>query len=125
MNDQTPPPSDSVRFASWACLGVAVACSALAVPFVLFSQNVMTRTYADAFQMNMSLPIATKVALQPLFVWLFPALALVGLVKEALIASRTRALLVNISLCLAVFLAVLLYSTALQLPFYSVVCHLK
>ena len=122
MSETTPPPSDSVRFASWACLGVAVACSALAVPFVLFSQQVMAQTYE---RMGMMLPPATEIAIRPLFVWLFSALALVGLVKEALIASRAKTLLVNIARCLAVFLAVLLYSTSLLLPFCTITSHLK
>jgi hypothetical protein len=123
MDEKPVSPAAPARLASRISLGIAIACALLAVPFVLFSRDVMIQTYTG-FKMEQGLPGLTQLALHPLALWLFPALALIGLVKEVLFARRDT-LRMNVALCIVVFLSVVLYATTLMLPFYALLRHLE
>jgi 4-amino-4-deoxy-L-arabinose transferase-like glycosyltransferase len=122
--DEKPaaPASDAWRLASWVCLGIAFAIAAMAVPLVLFGTHVMAKVFVE---MKMNLPILTEMSLHPMYVAVFPCLALLGLLKEFLTANKRAALLLNVGLVLLLVFLVIQYATALILPYYTILADLR
>jgi hypothetical protein len=70
-------------------------------------------------EMKMNLPGLTALSLHPVYAGLFPALALLGLVKELLVADKRKALLLNAALVLLIVILLVQFATAMVLPYYS------